>query len=323
MSVKVLASVALVLVIHGQIACKEKSDKPQVVNIDWATYNPVGLVLREKKFLEEDLAKDRVQVEWVQSLGSNKALELLNSKSIDFGSTAGAAALIGRANGNPIRSVYIYSKLEWTALVVTKDSPITKIEDLKGKKVAVTRGTDPHVFLLRALDSAGLSERDIELVPLQHADGRNALEKGDVDAWAGLDPLLAQTEVDKGSRLFYRDPSKNTYGVLNVREEFAKRYPGYVGRVIAAYEKARKWAIENPGEYKSILVRDAKLNDLVAAKVLERTDISESRIGDVQKQTISAAGSVLKKSGVIKETVDVDKVVADLIDPQYGQSIIR
>jgi hypothetical protein len=62
----------------------------------------------------------------------------------------------------------------------------------------------------------------------------NALEKGDVDAWAGLDPLLAQTEVDKGSRLFYRDPDKNTYGVLNVREAFAKQYPAYVGRVILA-----------------------------------------------------------------------------------------
>jgi sulfonate transport system substrate-binding protein len=318
-----LALIAVAIFATGQIACKRKTNKPSVVKIDWATYNPVGLALREKKFLEEDLARDGVQVEWVQSLGSNKALELLNSKSIDFGSTAGAAALIGKANGNLIKSVYVYSKPEWTALVVPKDSLITKIEDLKGKKVAVTRGTDPHVFLLRALDSVGLSEKDIELVPLQHADGRNALEKGDVAAWSGLDPLLAQTEVDKGSRLFYRDPNKNTFGVLNVREEFAKQYPEYVKRVIVAYEKARRWAIQNPGEYRKILVRDAKLNDAVAAKVLERTDITQPAIGEVQKQTIAAAGSVLKKSGVIKETVDVDGVVSDLIDPQYGQAVIK
>lgn len=313
----ILAALALVT------ACGKQSNQPGSVRIDWATYNPVGLVLREKQFLEQDLGKDGVKVEWVQSLGSNKALELLNSKSIDFGSTAGAAAFIGKANGNPIKAVYVYSKPEWTALAVTKDSPIRRIEDLKGRKVAVTRGTDPHVFLLRALESVGLTEKDVELVPLQHSDGRNALEKGDVDAWAGLDPLLAQTEVDKGSRLFYRDPGKNTYGVLNVREAFAKQYPAYVGRVILAYEKARLWAIQNPDEYRRILVRDAKLNDAVATKVLERTDISHPLIGDDQKRAIAAAGGVLKQSGIIKASVDVDQVVADLIDPQYARAVIH
>jgi sulfonate transport system substrate-binding protein len=320
-SALILAALALATAV--QTGCGKQSNQPGSIRIDWATYNPVGLVLREKQFLEQDLAKDGVKVEWVQSLGSNKALELLNSKSIDFGSTAGAAAFIGKANGNPIKAVYVFSKPEWTALVVTKDSPIRRIEDLKGRKVAVTRGTDPHVFLLRALESVGLSEKDVELVPLQHSDGRNALEKGDVDAWAGLDPLLAQTEVDKGSRLFYRDPSKNTYGVLDVREAFAKQYPAYVGRVILAYEKARLWAIQNPGEYRRILARDAKLNDAVAAKVLERTDISHPIIGEDQKQAIAAAGGVLKQSGIIKANVDVNQVVADLIDPQYARAVIH
>jgi sulfonate transport system substrate-binding protein len=299
-------------------ACTKNDTKPEVVKIDYAYYNPVSLVLKEKKFLEDDLAKDNVKVEWNLSLGSNKALELLNSKSTDFGSTAGAAALIGKANGNPIKSVYVYSKPEWTALVVRSDSAITKVEDLKGKKVAVTRGTDPHVFLLRALDRVGLSEKDIELVPLQHPDGRNALEKGDVDAWAGLDPLMAQTEVDKGSKLFYRDPNLNTYGVLNVREEFARQYPTYVKRVIVAYEKARTWALANPAEFRAILARDAKLNDAVAARVLERTDLSDPVIGEKQKTTIAAAGDVLKKSGVIKADVDVPGLVNALIDPQFG-----
>ncbi len=299
-------------------ACKKTDVKPEVVKLDFAYYNPVSLVLKEKKLLEEELGKENVKVEWIHSLGSNKSLELLNSKSSDFGSTAGVAALIGKANGNPIKSVYVYSKPEWTALVVRGDSKISKVEELKGKKVAVTRGTDPHVFLLRALDKVGLSEKDIELVPLQHPDGRNALEKGDVDAWSGLDPLMAQSEVDKGSRLFFREPDLNTYGVLNVSEEFAKKYPGYVRKVIAAYEKARLWALQNPAEYKTILARDAKLNDAVAARVLERTDLSDPVIGEKQIKTISAAGDVLKKSGVIKNDVDVAALVKALIDPQYA-----
>src|ERR1051326_4218398 len=130
------------------------ADKPKTINIDWATYNPVSMLLKEKGLLEKEFAKDGIGIRWVQTLGSNKALEFLNAGSIDFGSTAGSAALLGRINGNPIKSIYVYSKPEWTALVTRKDTPIQKITDLKGKRVAVTRGTDPHIFLVRAGDRA-------------------------------------------------------------------------------------------------------------------------------------------------------------------------
>jgi sulfonate transport system substrate-binding protein len=316
-------TVVLIATLLALAACnKSAAGKPQVVRVDFAYYNPLSLVLKEKRFLEDDLARDGVRVEWTQSQGSNKSLELLNSKSIDFGSTAGAAALIGKSNGNPIKTIYVYSRPEWTALVTLKDSPIHEVQDLKGKKIAVTRGTDPHVFLLRSLYQVGLTEKDVEIVPLQHADGRNALERGDVDAWAGLDPLMAQSEVEKGSRLFHRDVSLNSYGVLNVREEFGRSYPQYVQRVLSAYEKARLWAIQNPAEFHALYVRTAKINDAVVTKVLERTDLSNSVIGDDQKKVITASGDVLKKSGVISGTTDVSAVVNDLIDPQYIRQIV-
>jgi sulfonate transport system substrate-binding protein len=302
--------------------CNKAATKPKTIRLDFAYYNPISLVLRDKKFLEQDLATDGISVEWTQSLGSNKALELLNSKSVDFGSTAGAAALIGKANGNPIKAIYVYSRPEWTALVVRKDSPITKVEDLKGKKVAVTRGTDPHIFLLRALHEAGLTEKDIQMVVLQHPDGRIALEKGDVDAWAGLDPMMAQTELQTGARLFYRNVNFNSYGVLDVREEFARQYPAYVGRVLAAYEKARVWAIQNPEEFRKLFAVDAKLDDAVVTKVLGRTDLSSPVIGDQQKQVITAAGDVLKQNNVIGNSVDVNATVDNLIDAQYAQAAV-
>ena len=297
--------------------------KPKTIRLDYAYYNPVSLVLKDKRFLEQDLGSDGISVEWTQSLGSNKALELLNSKSVDFGSTAGAAALIGKANGNPIKAIYVYSRPEWTALVVRKDSPITKVEDLKGKKVAVTRGTDPHIFLLRALHEAGLTEKDIEMVVLQHPDGRIALEKEDVDAWAGLDPMMAQTEIQSGSRLFYRNVNFNSYGVLDVREEFVRQYPAYVERVLAAYEKARNWALQNPEEFRKLVATDAKLDNSVITKVLERTDLSNSTIGDNQKQVIIASGDVLKQNNVINSGVDVSATVNNLIDPRYVQDVVN
>jgi sulfonate transport system substrate-binding protein len=316
----VASTAALLLAALFASGCNKSSTKPKTIRLDFAYYNPVSLVLRDKKFLEQDLATDGISVEWAQSLGSNKALELLNSKSVDFGSTAGAAALIGKANGNPIKAIYVYSRPEWTALVVRKDSPIMKVEDLKGKKVAVTRGTDPHIFLLRALHEAGLTEKDIQMVVLQHPDGRIALEKGDVDAWAGLDPMMAQTELQAGARLFYRNVNFNSYGVLDVREEFAKQYPEYVGRVLAAYEKARLWAIQNPDEFRKLFATDAKLDDAVVTKVLGRTDLSNPVIGDAQKQVITAAGDVLKQNNVISSTTDVSATVDNLIDPQYAQT---
>ncbi|WP_203523196.1 aliphatic sulfonate ABC transporter substrate-binding protein [Sodalis sp. RH15] len=318
-----MVAILMTMGLSSLTACKKEAEtKPQVIKLDYAYYNPVSLVLKDKHFLEDSLAKDGISVEWTLSQGSNKSLELLNSKSVDFGSTAGVAAFIGKSNGNPIKTIYVYSRPEWTALVVRKDSPITKVEDLKGKKVAVTRGTDPYVFLLRSLDQVGLTEKDIELVPLQHPDGKNALERGDVDAWAGLDPLMAQAEVENGSRLFHRDVALNSYGVLNVREAFAKEYPAYVARVLAAYEKARLWAIQNPAEFRALFVRDAKISDAIAAKVLERTDLGSSTLGDEQKKVIAASGDVLKKSGVISGSTDVNATVNDLIDPQYVHQVI-
>jgi len=287
------------------------------ITLDFATYNPVGLVLKEKGWLEESLRPDGISVRWVQSQGSNKALEFLNAGSIDFGSTAGAAALVGRINGNPIKSIYVYSRPEWTALVKPKGSPIGKVEDLKGKRIAVTRGTDPHIFLIRALADHGLSANDVVFVLLQHADGKAALVRGDVDAWAGLDPLMASAELESGAELFYRRPELNSWGILNVREAFAKENPQLVERVLAAYEKARKYAIEHPEELTAALVKVAKLPENVIARQIERTDIKSSAIGDEQRETILQAGLALQKAGVVDAKVDVKAALDSLIDSSF------
>src|SRR5213593_3868622 len=210
------------------------ADNPKEIRVDWATYNPVSMLLKEKGYLERELAKDNITVRWVQTVSSSNALQFLNAGSIDFGSTAGSAALVAKINGNPIKSIYVYSRPEWTALVTTKDSKIAKVADLKGKRVAVTRGTDPHIFLVRALLDAGLGEKDITPVLLQHADGKTALIRGDVDAWAGLDPMMAQAEIEDGAKLFFRKPDANTWGILNVREQFLKDHPDAVRRVLAS-----------------------------------------------------------------------------------------
>jgi len=287
------------------------------IHIDWATYNPVSMVLKQNGLLEKEFAKDGIGIVWVQSAGSNKALEFLNAGSIDFGSTAGSAALVARINGNPIKSIYVYSRPEWTALVTTKDSKIATVADLKGKRVAVTRGTDPHIFLVRALLGAGLSEKDITPVLLQHADGKTALIRGDVDAWAGLDPMMAQAEIEDGAKLFYRKADANTWGILNVREQFLKDYPDIVRRVLATYEEARKYSLAHYDELKKTFMSVTKLPENVVDKQLkERTELTHSRIGTPQRESILAAGLALQQAGVVDSKVDMKANLDALIDDQ-------
>ncbi len=252
---------------------------------------------------------------WVQTLGSNKALEFLNAGSIDFGSTAGAAALIGRINGNPIKSIYIYSRPEWTALVTRKDTGIAKIEDLKGKRVAVTRGTDPHIFLVRALQSVGLSEKDVTPILLQHPDGKTALIRGDVDAWAGLDPMMAQAQVEDGARLFYRNKEANTWGILNAREDFLKQYPEIARRVIAVYKDARKYCLAHYDDEKRVFMSVTKLPaEVVDIQLKERTELTFNRIGALQRDSISQAGLALQQASVLPANADVTAALDSLID---------
>jgi sulfonate transport system substrate-binding protein len=293
------------------------ADAPKEIRIDWATYNPVSMVLKQRGLLEKEFGKDGISIVWVQSAGSNKALEFLNAGSIDFGSTAGSAALVARINGNPIKSIYVYSRPEWTALVTTKDSKIADVADLKGKRVAVTRGTDPHIFLVRALLGAGLSEKDITPVLLQHADGKTALIRGDVDAWAGLDPMMAQAEIEDGAKLFYRKADANTWGILNVREQFLKDYPDIARRVLATYEEARKYSLSHYDDLKQIFIGVTKLPESVVDKQLkERTELTHSRIGEAQRESILAAGLALQQAGVIDAKADVKANLDALIDDQ-------
>jgi sulfonate transport system substrate-binding protein len=295
------------------------ADAPKEIYVDWATYNPVSLVLKDKGYLEKEFAKDGIKVVWVKTVSSSNALQFLNANSINFGSTAGSAALIARINGNPIKSVYVYSRPEWTALVTTKDSKINTVADLKGKKVAMVRGTDPHIFAVRALLSAGLTDKDITPVLVQqHADGGNLLIRGDVDAWAGLDPMMAQHEIQDGARLFFRKPELNTWGILNVREEFAKDHPDIVRRVIASYEEARKYSLANYDDLKKTFIGVTGLDGAVVDKQLkERTELTHNKVGPAQRESILEAGVALQKAGVVGANVDVKKAVDDLIDDRY------
>jgi sulfonate transport system substrate-binding protein len=285
------------------------------LNIDFATYNPLSLVIKKKGWLEATLKDQGVTVNWVQSAGSNKANEALRSGAVDVGSTAGSAALLARSNGSPIKTIDIYSQPEWAALVATPSSGISSVADLKGKSVAATKGTDPYFFLIQALEEAGLKASDVTVQNLQHADGRTALENGSVQAWSGLDPIMAGAE-QKGAKLFYRNLDFNTYGFLNATESFLTEKPELAQTVVNAYEKARAWAAENPEETAQILAEVAGL-DLAVAKtvVLERSNLDvDPAPGDAQRKVLEKIGPTFVETGDVADQKQIDDAVDSLLD---------
>ncbi|TBV06528.1 aliphatic sulfonate ABC transporter substrate-binding protein [Phytopseudomonas dryadis] len=300
-----------------------QADAPKEVRLDYAYYAPTSLVLKQQGILEKALAPQGISVKWVLSQGSNRSLEYLNGGSIDFASTAGLAAVLSRANGSPIKTVYVASRPEWTALAVPKDSPIQTLADLKGKKVAATKGTDPFLFLLRSLQSVGLDKNDVSILHLQHPDGRVALERGDVDAWAGLDPHMASSEVQAGSRLLYRNLNFNSYGVLSVTERFATQQPELIKQVIGAYEQAREWALDNPDALAQLLSEEAKLPLDVARLQLSRTDFSNPLPGPEHIAALKAAAPILLEEQLVRPGTDVVAAVEQLISPQLAASVIQ
>ncbi|ALV72518.1 aliphatic sulfonate ABC transporter substrate-binding protein [Acinetobacter johnsonii] len=312
-----LLSTSLILGLIGSYA---HAAIPNTLKLDYAYYAPTSLVVKEQKLLEKALPK--TEIKWVFSQGSNRSLEYLNSGSVDFASTAGLAAVLSRANGSPIKTVYIQSQPEWTALVVAKNSQIKSLKDLKGKKIAATKGTDPFLFTLQALDTVGLNKRDVQLVHLQHPDGKTALERGQVDAWAGLDPLMASAQVQSGAKLLYRNIGFNSYSVLSVKESFTQQSPEAIEAVIKAYEQARKWAKANPEKLAELLARESKLPLNVAKLQLSRTNFDQNIPSAKQIAALQKSGGILNEEDLVRKGTNVNQVVTQLFKPQYAQKVV-
>ncbi len=321
------ASVALVALTGcapGEAAPEESAATgSQVLRLDYAYWNPLSLVLKDQGWLEEELAADGYTVEWVLSAGSSKAIENLNAEAINIGSSAGAAALSARANGVALTTVGVFSQPNWASIVVAKDSNIASVLDLKGKKVAAASGTDPYFHLLQALNEAGLSAADIEIVNLIHADGQKALESGDVDAWAGLDPLTATSEQSAGSKIIYNNPAFASWGVLSATDKFLAEKPELVEVVLKNYEKARQWILANPDAAVAILARDAQLDEAVARKVLlERTNVDVSIVpGATQLAVWTTISKVLVAEGAIKSQAAADDALATILNDSIAKKL--
>ena len=287
------------------------------LNIDFATYNPLSLIVKQQGYLEKAF-DGKVTVNWVQSAGSAAANQALQAGAIDVGSTAGSAALLARSNQTPIKTIDVYAQPDWSAIIVGKGSSVTKVSQLKGKTIAAQLGTDPYFFLLQALAANKVPVSDVTIENLPHANGKAALENGSVDAWSGLDPLLTTSVLTAGSKNIYDHPAFNTYGFLNATESFLQRSPDLAQAVVDAYEKARAYAEGHPAQTAQILAQAAGIGQNIATQTLKRTNLAVSPVpGAAQTQVLKVVGPVLVSSGAVTTQGAVDKALSSLYDTTF------
>lgn len=177
--------------------------------------------------LEKRLAPLGVAVKWVEFPAGPQLLEGLNVGAVDVGYVGEAPPIFAQAAG--ARFVYIGhdpAAPQAEAIVVPRDSALRSVADLKGRKIALNKGSNVHYLLVRALEKQGLAWRDIQPVYLPPADARAAFERGAVDAWVIWDPFLAAVEQQTGARVLQDGRGLvNNYAYYLAERGFAQQQP--------------------------------------------------------------------------------------------------
>lgn len=218
----------------------------QVLRIGFQKYGTLT-ILKARGDLDKRLAKQGVTVRWTEFPAGPQLLEGLNVGSIDFGTVGEAPPIFAQAAGADL--VYLANQPPAPvaeAILVAKGSPIKTVAELKGKKVALNKGSNVHYLLVRALEQAGLAYSDVQTVFLPPADARAAFERGSVDAWVIWDPFQAAAERQLGARVLADGKGivANHQFYLASRS-YARQNPQVVQAVIEELGRLDAWAARN------------------------------------------------------------------------------
>jgi sulfonate transport system substrate-binding protein len=238
----------------------------QEVRIGYQKYGTLTL-LKGRGTLEQRLAAKNIVVKWTEFPAGPQLLEGLNVGSIDFGTVGEAPPIFAQAAGANL--VYVGNEPpspSSEAIVVPKTSAIRSLAELKGKRVALNKGSNVHYLLVKALEKAGLSYADIQPIFLPPADARAAFERGSIDAWAIWDPFLAAAEKQLGARVLADGKGlvANHQFYLAARP-YAEKNREIVGILLDEIAKVDAWGEKNPKEVATILAAQTGLDvDVVA-----------------------------------------------------------
>ncbi|NHQ91238.1 sulfonate ABC transporter substrate-binding protein [Janthinobacterium lividum] len=287
------------------------------VRIGYQKYGTLTL-LKGRGTLEKRLAEQGVGVKWTEFPAGPVLLEGLNVGSIDFGTVGEAPPIFAQAAGANL--VYVGNEPASPAseaIVVPKGSGLRTLADLKGKKIALNKGSNVHYLLLKALEKAGVAYADIQPVFLPPADARAAFERGSVDAWAIWDPFLAAAEKQLGARVLADGKGLvANYQFYLASRSYAEKNPEILRIVLDEVAKVDDWGRNNPDEVATILSTQTGLGKDVVALAASRYAYGVKPVSvDViaSQQRVADAFSSLKlipKPIVVKDALLPVKQVA-------------
>lgn len=224
-------------------------------------YQKIGapfLLKSRSEDLNRALEAKNAKADWKEFKHGPGLLEAINAGEVDIGYVGETPPVFAQSGGVPF--VYVATdrpapKAE--AIVVRKDSPIRTVAELKGKKVALNRGSNVHYLLLKALEREKLAITDVEVVYLSPGDARPAFETGQVDAWVIWDPFLADAELAGARTLVNGEGLVDNHLFYVVRRAFAERHPELVRVVLDEYRSLSDWESKNPEEAARILAKSS------------------------------------------------------------------
>src|ERR1700723_897205 len=193
--------VAAILILRAVAPISVAQNADNVIRIGYQKYGTLVL-LKARGSLEKRLTPLHVEVKWTEFPAGPQLLEGLNVGAVDFGIAGEAPPIFAQAAGADL--VYVGNEPPAStgeAILVPKDSPIRTVAELKGKKVALNKGSNVHFLLVKLLEKAGVQYKDIDAIFLTPADARAAFERGSVDAWAIWEPFLAAAQRQTGARI--------------------------------------------------------------------------------------------------------------------------
>lgn len=204
----------------------------------------VLILLKERGTLEPRLEPMGFDVTWTEFPAGPQLLEGLNVGAIDVGHTGEAPPVFAQAAGAPLRYIGVRpSAPRSEAIIVPADSPIRSVADLKGRTVALNKGSNVHFLLVKALQASGLAYGDITTAFLPPADARAAFESGQVDAWAIWDPFLAAAEATTGARQITDGTGLvANHEFVESTDAFATAHPEVVTALLEELDATETWA---------------------------------------------------------------------------------
>ena len=252
------------------VATNTATPSSSVLRIGYQKSATLLNALKSQGTLEKRLQPQGITVQWSEFSAGPAILEGLNVGQIDFGYTGETPPIFAQAANAPL--VYVAYET-WgpkaEAILIPKDSPIQNVADLKGKKVALNKGSNVHYLLVQALENAGLQYSDITPVFLPPADARAAFEQGSVDAWVIWDPYLAVAETAIGAKILTDGTGLvENRGFFLASQKFVEQNSPVITAILDELKTTSEWAKTNPQKVAEFLSKETGIdvNSLLLAE---------------------------------------------------------